>query len=178
MNMTLKNMLDVSKNLIGSIQENLREFAGKNHDFHLPDDITLHRRPNSAGALAGHSSSGAGIGRSGEERFFEDDGDDQAFDPDNYAFTRRSPGGSASGSRNQGGDDLQTVAPSSPSRSAQLTALMQSHAQPSGSAAWPTKRTLLNSMESIICGDLFVVDYFWNPAKTSTELIAKNFVSK
>jgi hypothetical protein len=167
MNMTLKNMLEVSKSLIGSIQQNLREFAEKSHDSRLPDDITLHRRPNSAGALAGLTaaahSSGAGL--NGEERFFEDDGDEAAFDPNDYAFTRRSP--SARGARR----DSRSAATSSPGRAPFSPAL-------GATTAWPTKRTLLNSMESIICGELFVVDFYWNPSKTNTELIAKYYVSK
>lgn len=172
MNLTLKSMLEMSKNLISSIQHNLREFAEKNPDTLPPDDITLHRRPNSAGALASlhhtHThSSGAGVGI-GEEKYFEDDGDENAFDPEDYAFTRTKPVNTAPTSSDGGVP--------SPSRSQQLTAML--HAQQTGSAAWPTKRTLLNSMESIICGELFVVDFYWNPQKTNTELIARKYVTK
>jgi hypothetical protein len=177
--MTLEHMLEMSKNLIGSIKENLREFTEKNQNSMIPDDITHHRRPNSAGNLSSQARMQAMQMRasSGEDAFFEGD-DDEAYDPNDYAFTRsrpttapRSPGeDSATGDEGTAG---------SPSRNPRITALlMQQKSQLTGAASWPTKRTLLNSMESIICGDLFVVDFYWVPQHTTTELIAKYYVSK
>lgn len=184
MGMTLKGLLDVSKSLIGSIQQNLREFSDKHkdHDNRIADDVTLHRRPNSAGGASRPGSAAGTLSRMGgtstvgtarEEKFFEDDGEDPVFDPNDYAFTRRSP---SAGRADRG--DSRPASTTSPGRSAQLNAMLQSNGHLSGPASWPTKRTQLNSMESIICGELFVVDFYWNPAKTCTELIAKYYVSK
>lgn len=174
MNMTLKNMLEMSKTLISNIQQNLQEFGMKKHDHHLPDDITLHRRPNSGGMAAGVNSRTTNA----DVFSFEDDEDERTFDPEDYAFTRTSSPGRASPTNftntNAGGSNQHK------SRRDQqnLTATLLAQHLAGSSSSWPTKRTLLNSMESIICGELFVIDFFWSPQRTATELIAKYFVSK
>ena len=177
--MTLEHMLEMSKSLIGSIKDNLRVFTEKTRNTILPDDITHHRRPNSAGNLSSQARMQAMQMRasSGEDAFFDDD-DDEGFDPNDFAFTRSRPN---TVPRSPGGDGADEAAATGRTSglSPRLTAmLVQQKSQLAGSAHWPTKRTLLNSMESIICGDLFVVDFYWVPQNTNTELIAKYYVSK
>lgn len=43
---------------------------------------------------------------------------------------------------------------------------------------WPTQRTLLHRMESIIKGDLYVLDYTWVPKHRNTELTARHYISR
>lgn len=203
MNFTLKNMLEMSKNLIGSIQQNLKEFAERNQDTVMPDYIGDHRRPNSGGVLS--SLAFATTSASVEEVYIEaDEEEERPFDPDDYAFKRsrlmpsspRSPGkaGNAtdSGGANspaKGGGSGSGSGLNSPNRSAKLkmsssqsnhsnlAALLQQYGQ-MANTGWPARRCTLHSMESIICGELFVVDYIWVPQKMNTELVAKLYVTK
>lgn len=163
MNATLKNMLEVSRNLIGSIERNLKEF-GQSHDALMPDYISDHRRPNSAGALAALAGSSAT-----EEVYFEEEEEEHAFDARDYAFNRATRAASPV---------ADAPADSPVRRSPTRNVMSISHMHGLSATAWPTKRCVLHSMESIICGELFVVDYIWAPDKKNTELVAKYYVNK
>ena len=176
-NTTLQGMLDMSKSLIGSIQQNLREFAEKTETSLIPDDISEHRRPNSAGILSGHRSRSAAEGAAGGG-YYDEDEDESGFNVCDYAFTSR-PGSAMQQQQEEAGENAtETGSPSPKARSAAATKKLHAHLLGQGTGGWPTRRTLLTSMESIICGQLFVVDFYWLPQKTSTEIIAKSFVNK
>lgn len=162
MNATLKNMLEVSRNLIGSIEKNLKEF-GQSHDALMSDYISDHRRPNSASALA------ALTGNATEEVYFEEEEEEHPFDARDYAFNRATrPQSPIPGPPNE-----------SPSRRSPNRNMMSiTHMHGLSATVWPTKRCVLHSMESIICGELFVVDYIWVPDRKNTELVAKFYVDK
>ena len=175
-NTTLQGMLDMSKSLIGSIQQNLREFAEKTETSLIPDDISEHRRPNSAGILSGHRSRSAAEATGGG--YYEEDEDESGFNVCDYAFTSR-PGSAMQQQQEEAGENAtETGSPSPKARSAAATKKLHAHLLGQGTGGWPTRRTLLTSMESIICGQLFVVDFYWLPQKTCTEIIAKSFVNK
>lgn len=185
MNFTLKNMLEMSKNLIGSIQQNLKEFAQR-QDTMTPDYIGDHRRPNSGGLL-----SSMAFTSTAEEVYIEaDEEEERPFDPDDYAFNRSRVGSPRSPEKLGMGNTMGSArGPGSPSRSGKLAlspsqinhsnlaALLQQYGQMSNTG-WPAKRCVLHSMESIICGELFVMDYIWVPQKMNTELVAKLYVTK
>jgi len=170
MNATLKNMLSMSRTLISSIEKNLQDF-GREHSTLMPDYISDHRRPNSGSALATMGTNASNLTASGEDNYFEEEEEERSFDPRDYAFNQSlrvdtaspAPTKSASGRR-------------SPNRNRNVMRINQQQGLSANS--WPTKRCVLHSMESIICGELFVIDYVWVPEKKNTELIAKNYVDK
>ena len=173
MNATLKNMLSMSRTLISSIEKNLQEF-GREHSALMPDYISDHRRPNSSSALATMGTNTSNLPPSGEDNYFEEEEEERSFDPRDYAFNQ-----------SLRVDTTNTTAPApargspgrrSPNRNRNVMRLNQQQGLSANS--WPTKRCVLHSMESIICGELFVVDYVWVPEKKNTELIAKNYVNK
>ena len=212
-NFTLRNVLELSKNIIGSIQQNLKDFAaGSSHqDASMrTDTISDHRRPNSStgnhhhhGSLLGLGGGAGGLGFSGagggggstEELYFEEEEDVATFDMEDYAFSRaRRPtrnlgpspvlgshammhGGANNNTNNMHISSSGRHSPHAINASAAAVAVGGSIGSSSNSP-WPTKRCVLHSMESIIGGKLFVIDYSWNPLKMCTELVAQQFVSK
>jgi hypothetical protein len=213
---TLRNVLELSKNIVTSIQQNLREFSERNQDAVMPDSILDHRRPKSgqmgSGAAAGiMGAGGMGMGMGAlNPAYFEEDEGDNIFDPEDYAFMRREKrrGGAGAGGSGGGGgggageakrsgspvkagaggggystagndaDTHEVVSCSSPSKTAGAGAANSgSHGTGTGTG-WPTKRTVLHSMEFIIGGLLFVSDYTWIPQKMLTEVVAHHFINK
>lgn len=159
-------MLEMSRNLIGSIERNLKEFGENSNDIAMPDFIGDHRRPNSAGAIAA-------LGNSMEEMYFEEEEEEHPFDPSDYAFKR----GTTRPSSSSAASSALLTNPSSPGQRSP-TQPMSSPLHSVSNSSWPTKRCVLHSMESIICGELFLVDYIWVPERKNTELVAKYYVNK
>mmetsp|Transcript_20128 Transcript_20128/g.34272 ORF Transcript_20128/g.34272 Transcript_20128/m.34272 type:complete len:368 (+) Transcript_20128:698-1801(+) len=52
------------------------------------------------------------------------------------------------------------------------------HPPSHASAPWPAQKCTLYSMECIVKGQLYVVDYDWDPTKMHTLLVAKHFISR
>jgi hypothetical protein len=211
---TLRNVLELSKNIVTSIQQNLREFSERNQDAVMPDSILDHRRPKSgqmgsgaAAGMMGAGGTGMGMGMGAlNPAYFEEDEGDNIFDPEDYAFMRREKrrggaGGGGGGETKRSGspvkagaggggysttgndaDAHEVVSCSSPSKTAAVgagAANSGSHGTGTGTGTgWPTKRTVLHSMEFIIGGLLFVSDYTWIPQKMLTEVVAHQFISK